>query len=189
MVSLTSPGWIVLAGLLSRAVCVQRAMCSSRATACFAPAGVQAVDLGDERPLVAGPRDHELAVAGDRAGIRASHPSTPRGRRARAFLRARLSSGPRGPGAQAAASPSRRTAKRRRRQADDDGLVGLVRVELGLALDHKPTGRGEDLVDPGRRHGLGRVAQVGGGGVEREEGKPGGSRIRRARGYRSSRRR
>ena len=79
MVSLTSPGWIVLAGLLSRAVCVQRAMCSSRCDGQPGPGFVQAVDLGDERPVVVGPGDRRTGRRGRRGGTRACRPSSPRG--------------------------------------------------------------------------------------------------------------
>ena len=65
MVSLTSPGWIVAGGViepggLGPAGDVLQPRDGPPRAGC-----VQTVDLADERPLVVGPRDHELAVAGD----------------------------------------------------------------------------------------------------------------------------
>ena len=134
---------------------------------------VQTVDLADERPLVVGPRDRELAVAGDDpefGRLPLGHFADEE--RGLSFWRGclqGLSHHRTGRGI-----PLQNKAKRRCGQADDDGFVRLFRVELGLPLDHKTTGCGQDIVDLGLRHGLGRIAQVGGGGIERVEGKPGG---------------
>jgi hypothetical protein len=51
-------------------------------------------------------------------------------------------------------------------------LVRQLGAELAVVIDLEPAGCGKNVVDVGRRQGLGRVAQFVRGGVEPKEGEP-----------------
>ena len=162
------PGWIVLAGLLRRAVCVHRAICSSRWTASLAPASFRPSiwatsgrsSLGlvmTNWPSRAIRRNSGFSPA---PATRMKSEGFPSGD---AMSTAFLAS------SHAAASPSRLTASGGRRKAGNQGLVGLARVELGIAVDRDAAGRREDFFHAGGRQRLGRVAKFVGRGIESEE--------------------